>query len=123
MTPEWSTEELREKAEAATPGPWHTKAVTVRERLNNEVTHWMVRTQDESNVANADEPDAAFIATADPQTVLGLLDRIETLEAALGEVLEMALLNGGVPALMAHEKELLGRTRALLLELEERGSS
>ena len=91
MTPEWSTEELRvlrEKAEAATPGPWHSSSGpsvwgpegvligNLPSYFGPEQPRWR------ENHATAE-----FIAAADPSTVLALLDRIERLAGILGKVL------------------------------------
>ena len=75
---------LREKAEAATPGPW---------RSSSGPSVWGPEGVLIGNLPSYFGPDqprwrenhatADFIAAADPSTVLALLDRIETLEAAL----------------------------------------
>lgn len=75
MTP--STVRLKQLAEAATPGPWFLS-------MSNQV----VRTLDPEPKAIAkfvedDIPNAQFISAANPEAVLGLIARIENLEAAL----------------------------------------
>lgn len=86
--PEIDLAELRRLAEAATPGPWH--AVTARPGGQ----HWGV-TSDQyptfPSIVKATEgpggwgsgtyrPDAHYIAAANPQTLLELLDRLERAE-------------------------------------------
>ena len=95
MTPEPSTEELRvlrEKAEAATPGPWHSSSGpsvwgpegvligNLPSYFGPEQSRWR------ENHATAD-----FIAAADPSTVLALLDRIEAQRQALALARSMIL--------------------------------
>lgn len=80
-------DELREKAEAATEGPWirewpapddpYTKPA-ILEREEYEV---VVRADDERET---DLADFDFIAAADPATVLALIERLEDAEEALG---------------------------------------
>lgn len=73
-------DELRKLAEAATPGPW-----TIHFGLEGDVL--VKRHGIYVNVAAAhDKPkaNAAYIAAANPQTVLGLLDRIAALEELNG---------------------------------------
>lgn len=83
-----NTARLRALAEAATPGPW--------EADGNEVSQHWSRPEPWKTVASSevacmsycyggsgrgieDEADAAYIAAADPSTMLALLDEIESL--------------------------------------------
>jgi hypothetical protein len=62
--------ELRNLATAATCGPWH------RDRLEPET----VRTEQEGDIVIYETQhicDAAFIAAANPATILALLDMVE----------------------------------------------
>ncbi len=72
--------DLRALAEAATDGPWE-----IQDRRDNtqgkrtqwyEVGNWPVMVA-HIQAGDLDEENAAFIAAANPQTVIGLLDRIE----------------------------------------------
>lgn len=76
---------LRKLAEGATPGPWTPS--------DHNGPQWkisgprgefhVIATTSQGN----DEPNAAFIAAANPQTVLQLLDRVERLERTMGMAL------------------------------------
>jgi hypothetical protein len=66
------TKKLREAAERATPGPWLTDG--------NKISD----SEDKFYLASEMEPkDAAFIALANPQAVLSLLDEIEQLKGTI----------------------------------------
>ena len=67
---------LRRLAEAATPGPWylHTSDDTLVSSESGEI----VQAQGEYMIEYASmEADAAYIAAANPQAILALLDRLE----------------------------------------------
>ncbi len=95
------TAKLRQLASAATPGPW-TAAVWI-ETDGNEWRATGPGHDDESH-DNGSEPgcpdeqaaqrDAAFIAAANPTTVLALLDRIAELERACDAHAEVANESG-----------------------------
>lgn len=78
------TKRLRERAEAADdnqPGPW-----TATERVDGE---WVIHDRDCTWVARLDDASAecaAFIAAANPQTVIALLDEIERLRELSHEI-------------------------------------
>lgn len=82
--------ELRRRAEAATPGPWDVGAGSITKKLLGEddngdptwLTKWIVSFYGPS-CENQDEAknNAAFIAAANPQIVLSLLDEIDALKA------------------------------------------
>lgn len=84
--------QLREVAEAATPGPWVTAGRTAVESVHDcspqhdcrgiAATSGMSR----HPVRPAEEADATHIATFDPPTVLALLDRLEAAEATVRRV-------------------------------------
>ena len=81
-----NTQELRRLARAATPGPWED----VHPNADDEdAVAWKVR-----------EPDAAFIAAANPQAVLALLDELDALRA-VREVRDREKFNEGVEAALA----------------------
>ena len=87
MTP--STVRFKRLAEAATPGPWFLS-------MSNQV----VRTLDPEPKAIAkfvedDMPNAQFISAANPEAVLGLIARIEKLEAALQFYADPRTYEGG----------------------------
>ena len=74
--------ELRALAEAATPGPW-TRLDTGSEGCS-VVASGRRRVARLTHLDLAEcRADAAYIAAANPQTVLALLDRIAALEKAL----------------------------------------
>jgi hypothetical protein len=92
---------LRRLAEKATPGPWKSfSEITGDDAWNPEEqtitigaegvllatykTEYVEYPDHEQNAANA-----AFIAAANPQAVLALLDRIEALEKGLYEILRV----------------------------------
>lgn len=93
-------DDLRAKAQAATPGPWVSDGAAVpwTPKQRSPFTEYgaSVAVDDETVVVEGGQQDeqggavgvltnedADFIAAANPQTVLALLDRVEELEAAL----------------------------------------
>jgi hypothetical protein len=72
-----SHDDLRAKAKAATPGP---KWCTGLEQEPRGVCWWACGRMVESEAAG--EADAAFIAAASPEVVLGLLDERDAIHAA-----------------------------------------
>lgn len=80
---------LRAVAEAATPGPW--------EAVQGASGGWWVEAPNTATIADIDidysghpEADAAHIATANPTTVLQLLDRLEAAEERVARVVALA---------------------------------
>ena len=71
--------ELERLAEAASPGPWLTVDMTG----NGFET---VVTCDDDPVCHAHVDDAAFIAAANPAVILGLLEQMSEVIAALREM-------------------------------------
>ena len=67
---------LRKLAEAATPGPWHCHKGAV-----GASDHDYSGQQVEIHIADSGTRDAAYIAAANPQAILDLLDEIETLKS------------------------------------------
>jgi hypothetical protein len=90
MTPTSDTD-LRVLAEAATPGPWRHSGATVWAPLNQddptdysgEAVAFIPTLGDEF-----DADDAAWIAAADPTTILALIDRLQRVETALRDLVE-----------------------------------
>lgn len=85
--------ELRKVAEAATPGPWWDKG----NEYSAGAPHygdfgWCVPgcPAGETEDSAQGRADATYIATADPTTVLALLDRIAELEAKLEDLRQAA---------------------------------
>ena len=64
---------LEELAKAATPGPWRANRSTA-------YGYAVVETPDVEVAAELDAGDAAFIAAADPSTVLALIARVREAE-------------------------------------------
>jgi hypothetical protein len=87
-------ERLRAAAEKATPGPWEITKVNVG-YVNEEweLTGPTVRTPNGLAtpvvIGTPWEPNARFIALANPATVLALLDRLEAVERARDELADM----------------------------------
>lgn len=89
------TKRLRELAEAATPGEWKQQRFPYRNEIHGP--EWPICTVNDDDerrplIGPADDPtpmhgeaDASFIAAANPQTVIALLDEVERLDAALDE--------------------------------------
>jgi hypothetical protein len=78
------TKKLRELAEAATqPSPWSVKRTPGGRHRTDEADQFNVLDVDGMWVAKVGPAphDAAFIAAANPQTVIALLDEIERLRA------------------------------------------
>ncbi|PPZ02853.1 hypothetical protein C5P46_00530 [Escherichia coli] len=88
---------LREAAEKATPGNWwidsHGHAMVsfvgndVLEVFTTDNKRAAVRHEDTGNLSRwRNDNDATFIATADPATVLALLDELEAAEKRIAEL-------------------------------------
>lgn len=88
---------LREAAEKATPGNWwidsHGQAMVsfidndVLEVFATDNKRAAVRHEDTGNLSRwRNDNDATFIATADPATVLALLDELEFAEKRIAEL-------------------------------------
>lgn len=88
---------LREAAEKATPGNWwinsHGQAMVsfidndVLEVFATDNKRAVVRHDDTCNLSRwRNDNDATFIATADPATVLALLDELEAAEKRIAEL-------------------------------------
>ncbi len=71
--------ELRAKAEAATPGPWEAKRIAG----THSVVHHPAALIQIQIVAAVDTRDTAFIAAANPATVLSLIDELDRLRRLL----------------------------------------
>ena len=77
-------DKLREKAQAATPGPWrvrldaHSQDELSTVAIELAPLRWFT-------VGYAPDADADYIAAADPTTVLALIDRCQRAETALRE--------------------------------------
>lgn len=91
---------LRKIAEQATPGPWEAKQTPIH-TPSGEGGDYYVSCPTGIDVASAvgssyeqEEPDALHIATFDPPTVLGLLTRLEQVEAAVARVREVCESDG-----------------------------
>ena len=92
------TSRLRALAEAATPGEWGVLPADTTEIVSRSgydiATTWDAMKNDRADVYNTDykrtDQNAAYIAAANPQTVLALLDRIAELEEAVVMVREQA---------------------------------
>jgi hypothetical protein len=102
---------LRALAETATPGPWHfdTPSDDYDERIIlaakphpesvrtnafgvDLASRYVAQTSYDglSGTTYNSEADGAFIAAANPATVLALLDRLEVAEATVGRVVTLA---------------------------------
>lgn len=80
---------LRELAEAATPGPWEVSGTGQQVLKEADVTYGNQRICETNSMAShypgktSCWKNIAFIAAANPETVIALIDRIEKLEEAL----------------------------------------
>lgn len=88
--------ELREKATKATPGPWRVRKhglddgnIAIDGPTPVYSTWDFTLAKVGSRIAPKVNEDAAFIAAANPATVLALLDRIAALEAQVAEAREI----------------------------------
>lgn len=79
MTP--STVRLKQLAEAATPGPW--QYLKFDPHSIPEACHGVLCTDDRYIGCDVGKKDGAYISAANPEAVLGLIARVEKLEAAL----------------------------------------
>ena len=92
--------ELRELAEKATPGPWNNDGPYWHDRRDGEVDcTGCVTTDPERKIVATPAPanangnaDCAFIAAADPSTVIALLDRLAAAEAIIRGFAEYAVM-------------------------------
>jgi hypothetical protein len=75
---------LRELADKATPGPWKVSSNLAKLAgdffLQIIGPRWICMIMDDCEKS---EEDAAFIAAANPQTIIALCERVEKLEAVL----------------------------------------
>jgi hypothetical protein len=81
-------DDLRRLAEAATPGPWETIGNLVCRglggvaRVENDGTDYSTgEPLSDEAIEATEQADAAYIAAANPQTILALLDEREALQA------------------------------------------
>lgn len=101
---------LRQLAEAATPGPWDVYGAVVWSPDARSVIAGASATEPTSGVVEYERPkwsainqparNAAYIAAANPQAILALLDRLEraeTLVAQCKATLEAMHPSAGVP--------------------------
>jgi hypothetical protein len=79
-------DKLREKAQAATPGPWHSPRFNVVDLASPRREHdpYLVVYGDPSYHNHA--ADTRYVAAADPTTILDLIDRCQCAETALREI-------------------------------------
>jgi hypothetical protein len=91
---------LKASAELATPGPWHVQH-------DDEVwtDHYVAGT-------SYHEPDARFIALANPTSILSMIARLEALEEALREAEAFNAEHGDVAATLHHGNAILAFFRA-----------
>lgn len=69
---------MRQRTEAATPGPWHTRFVPAKPGLNvSEAFDRHFVCSNTINVAQADEPDAAYVASMQPVVALAVADWLD----------------------------------------------
>ena len=80
--------ELRKTAEAATPGPWTHQPYGDQNQNGDYFGGWLLDADGEYVVADASDRDGAFMAAANPETVLALLSRLEQAEQAVARVSE-----------------------------------
>ncbi len=77
-------DELRRLAEAATPGPWHFGLKVVGRTDDAHVDAWVCALGGgicEMSGMRGIEVNAAFIAAANPEAILALMDRLRDAEA------------------------------------------
>ncbi|QRQ79142.1 ead/Ea22-like family protein [Glutamicibacter protophormiae] len=94
--------ELRKTAEApgVRPGPWHVYDRGIGYEVHDENDYELTGGMRET----FDKPDAEFIATFDPPTVLALLSRLEQAEQAVARVREVAAeYRPSIPEEVLHE--------------------
>lgn len=94
------TTKLRELANAATPGPWSKDIFDV---CAWDVERVVAKTDGEFSppAFNECQSNAAFIAAADPQAVIALLDEVDALKAKLVQV--TAALSDEMSAVMERD--------------------
>ena len=80
------TKELRKLAEAATPGPWNYYDDSLSTGRIEIVALGKTVTRIYRSVPEEDGANAEFIAAANPQTIIALLDTIEAQAAEIEEL-------------------------------------
>lgn len=75
---------LKALAEAATPGSW--QYLEFDPHSIPEACHGVLCTENSYIGCDVGKKDGAYISAANPEAVLGLISRIEKLEAALEEI-------------------------------------
>jgi len=107
--------ELREKALAATPGPWEATKTAWGMTLDDH-DGAMIFIETCGVTYSADPADAEFIAAANPAVVLSLLDENDRLRAAITEALGV-VRSGSAPLGVTearHYDRLLAESRRIL---------
>jgi len=78
-------QEIKEKAQKATPGPWisgmSAKGMSVWQFEGRTVTEWICSWQ---GISPQREYNMDYISAVDPTTILALIGRIEALEKSNG---------------------------------------
>ena len=76
--------ELKRLAQAATPGPWHVSGYAPEAiRSSNSIVRAVARRAAPEDTWDVARRDAAYIAAANPQAILALIERLEALEEAV----------------------------------------
>lgn len=116
-------EDLKAKAKAATPGPWEYKQdeglSVIFSSVGTQEAPWLFRGGDYEEYNEADVDDYRFIAAANPQVVLEMIDMLEMLanvsDLAI-EVCERAVAKG----VEINPSTLLSAIGSVVFELNER---
>lgn len=85
-------EELKRLAQKATPGPWHVSGYAPEEiRSSNSIVRAVARRAGPEDTWDVARRDAAYIAAANPQAILSLIERLEALEAERKGIVKLTL--------------------------------
>lgn len=97
-------EELRRLANAATTGPWKAiQSANGERRFVCETATGLDLFVADCSMLDEGKGNATFVAAANPQTVLSLLDRIKELEAAIVELQDHGTRFDLNPSILAND--------------------
>jgi hypothetical protein len=98
---------LRELAEAATPGPWHSTHHGVYSGEDMLTRESVCRVSGTTGWYESEEMNRDFIAAANPAIMIAMAAEIETLRAVLQDIMTEELIPDGYPLLMTRAQAAL----------------
>ena len=99
---EINLDDLEAKCRAATPGPWMPDLCQVgKERLKGRIQNCVVNDAGVVAIVSESDPDAAFIAAANPAVTLELIAQLRAARDSKADILH--LLSTALPFVEDHE--------------------